>query len=283
MGEDIIGVMWCKNEGDLLKHTIPAALEKVDCLMIVDDDSTDDSWDVIKSFDSKLEYAVRRADKIEGKTPPRLFARQHLLEETRRRFGYKNTWIQIIESDTILLDTDVKAAIKDYARGDVMVPWQMLNVVRRKWTDEYDLPRIPDNMPLHDYFDAAHLMEEMSCYTFRPLPKIRYEVRPTPWPRGFSNYLPKNGPRRLKRADKNPLVFHYGLRSPTHYFHKRKGYPGDKHAEWDVSSPESVRRTVPFYNGDWNDTCDTFSPISREGWITWINGNGNGLEEENRG
>ncbi len=273
MGDTIVGVMWCRNEGDLLPHTIPAALEQVDCLMIVDDDSTDNSWDVIKSFEGKLEYAVRRADKIQRGTHPRVFARQHLLEETRRRFGYKNTWVQIIESDTALLDTDVKTAIERYARDDVMVPWHMVNAVRREWTDEYDLPRIPDNMPLDEFYNAAHWMEQLSTYTFRPLPSLNYTERPTPWPRGFRAYQ-KDGTRhgKMRKKDDNPLVIHYGFRSPTHYFNKMGGVPNNKYADWDFSSPASVRRTVPFYNGTYNNNTLTFDSISREGWAGHLKG-----------
>jgi len=273
MADSIIGVMWCRNEGDLLPHTIPAALEQVDCLMIVDDDSTDNSWDVIKSFDGQLEYAARRVDAMPtGHSDPRLFTRQHLLNQTRKRFGHQDTWVQIIESDTILLDTDVRAAIDRYAVGDVMVPWHMLNCVRRVWTPEYDLPIIPDNMPLHDYFDACHHMEQLSCYTFRPLPDIHYMSRPTPWPRGLSNYLPENISRKLKKGDNNPLVAHYGLRSPTFYHLKMKDTPMVKHPTWDVSTPESTLRTVPFFNGQWNNNPETFSPISREGWCGFLRG-----------
>lgn len=276
MGENIVGVMWCRNEGDLLPHTIPAALEQVDCLMIVDDDSTDNSWDVIKSFDSKLEYAVRRTDKIQPGTHERLFARQHLLEETRRRFGYKNTWVQIIESDTALLDTDVKLAIARYARDDVMVPWHMVNAVRREWTDEYDLPRIPDNMPLDEFYDGAHWMEQLACYTFRPLPSIHYTERPTPWPRGFSSHQTSDGPKgKMRKYDDTPLVIHYGFRSPTFYFNKMGGKPNRKYKDWDLSSPASVRRTVPFYNGTYNNAPTTFDSISRAGWCGSLRGDMN--------
>jgi hypothetical protein len=232
--------------------------------MIADDDSTDNSWDVIKSFDRQLEYKVRRADKISDTDyTPRVFSRQHLLDEVRRRFGTKDVWVQIIESDTALLDTDVREVISKYAVDDISVRWHMINACRRVWTPEYDVPRIPAGMPLHEYFDAAHWMEQISSYTFRPLPELHYTERFVPWPRGWSHYLKSDPPWKLVKHDDSPLIVHYGYRSPTFYSEKIGPSGG--------TPKKNVRSTVPFFNGAYNNhPVDTFSPISREGWKAWL-------------
>ena len=243
--------------------------------MIADDDSTDNSWDVIQSFEKQLEYKFRRADKISGSPhAPRVFSKQHLLEEVRRRFGTKDVWVQIIESDTALLDTDPREAIARWAVDDLSVRWHMVNAVRREWTPEYDLPTVPDNIPLHEYFNAAYWMEQISSYTFRPLPELVYTDRGVPWPSGFSHYLSiPHPPLRLPKHPDSPLILHYGFRSPTFYYNKMRdvlngGCVSKRYPAWDFSSPESVRRTVPFYSGEFNDKHNyTFEPVSREGWI----------------
>jgi len=271
--EVIVGVMWCRNEADLLPHTIPAALKKVDCLFIADDDSIDNSWGIIKSFGKQISYKVRRSDKISDTNySKRRFSKQHLLDEVRKRFGTQNVWVQIIESDVALLDTDIRTVINKYAIDDISVRWHMINACRREWTPEYDLPRIP-NMPLHEFYEAAHWMEQISCYTFRPLPEINYTERAVPWPGGFSHYLKTDVPFKLEKLKQSPLIIHYGFRSPTFYYNKMKdrvyGRTSQKYPTWDLSSPESVKLTVPFYNGIYNSEIDTFE-ITRNGWYRWL-------------
>lgn len=274
MSDSIVGVMWCRNEADLLPHTIPAALKVVDALMVCDDDSDDASWKIIKSFESQLEYCVRRKEVLYDtpyRNTPSVFGRAHLLDEVRRRFGYKNTWVQIIESDAMVLDTDIRKVIREQSRDDVAVRWHMLNAIRTSWPANLDTPRIPTDMPLDQYFDACHWMEEMSVYTYRPLPGIQYGSRPVPWPHGFSQYYSDNSYEKLRKLPESPLVLHYGFRSPTFYYNKMKpilngarAHP--RYLDWDLSSPEAVKRTVPFYN----NTYDSFSPMTREGWKTWL-------------
>ena len=273
MSEQIIGVMWCRNEHDLLPHTIPAALKVVDRLMIADDDSDDGSWKIIKSFEKDLEYCIRRKDILFDtpyKDAPRVFARGHLLDEVRRRFGTKDTWVQIIEGDVSVLDTDIREAIKR-SRDDVAVQWHMLNAIRTDWPVHLDTPRIPEGIPLDQYFNACHWMEEMTVYTFRPLPGIHYTSRPVPYPAGFEQYYKTPITGKLRKREDSPLLMHYGFRSPTFYWGKMRpilngSRTHNKYPDWDMTSPASVRRTVPFYNGSY----DTFSPMTREGWKTWL-------------
>lgn len=273
MSDIIVGVMWNRNEGDLLPHTIPMALKAVDCLMIVDDDSDDNSWDIIKSFDKKLEYSVRRSDKIDD-TPysETVFARQHLLDEVRKRFGTKDVWVQVIESDSAVLDTDIHDAIQRCAIDDISVKWHMINACRREWCPKYNLPRIPNEISLYDFYDSAHWMEQVT-YTFRPLSELLYTERVTPWPQGFSHYSKSNFSPKLIKSEDSPLIAHWGWRSPIYHYSRVKKagrtlYP--KYPSWDLSSPETIKNTVPFFNGEYNNSDLTFEPISRKGWQSWL-------------
>ncbi|MCI0558179.1 MAG: glycosyltransferase family 2 protein [Nitrososphaera sp.] len=189
---NVVGVMWARNESDLLPFTMEHALKQVDALLFIDNDSTDNTFDIAKSF--KLEYCVRASD---VGTDPALAGRQHLLEEVRRRFGWKDTWVQVIESDSILLETDVRRAIREYSTG-VSVIWHMLNATKKDWT-------------ALDY-DWAYWYEPLT-YTFRPLPELAYDKVRKPWPRGFSHYPCEH--KHHQDAD-SPLILHYGFRSPGH-------------------------------------------------------------------
>ena len=190
---NVIGVMWARNEADLLPFTMEHAIKQVDTLLFIDNDSTDNTFDIAKSF--KLEYCVRASD---VGSDPASAGRQHLLEEVRRRYGWKDTWVQVIESDSILLETDVRHAIANYS-NDYSVVWHMLNAI-----------------------DGKASWYETLCYTYRPLPELYYPTKRIPWPRGFSHYpVPQ-----LKHQDAgSPLILHYGFRTPDHP--KAKGRPAD--------------------------------------------------------
>ena len=181
MVDTIVGMMWNKNEGDILEEVIENALSKVDTLFIADDHSTDSSWDIIQSFGSRVEYMWNKRD-----NPNDPAQRQHLLNEIRRRYKPENTWVQVIESDIMILDTDVKEAVKRYASKDIMMSWHCLNAVRDDWTDHDTWPHW--DTPITEVLPSCHWMEVMT-YTFRPLPRVNYNQRSwRPWPQGFSYY-----------------------------------------------------------------------------------------------
>lgn len=264
MPENIIGIMWNRNEGDILHDIIEAALPKVDALLVADDGSTDNSLDIIKSFGPRIEKVIDRS--MAGKHPEHLWTRQYLLNEVKKRFNPNETWVQIIESDTILLDTDIRQTIKDWAVKDTAVYWHMLNACRRHWKGSDSYPNW--NEPIQNVMPDCHLMEPV-CYTFRTLPLIEFQDTGKPWPCGFSNYGVTS---RTKKRENSPLVAHYGYRGPTH-FHQ-KYFKGNcrthsKYTNWYIDSPEAVLETVPFFNGDWNRSKDTFE-LSRKGWIEWL-------------
>lgn len=277
MSEHIVGLMFCKNEGDILAQVIEAALPKVDSLMIADDGSTDNSWDIIQLF------AEARKDKIEHirqlPDPKDKGQRQALLDKIKKRYKPENTWVQIIESDVILLDTDVREAIKNRAVHDMAVTWAMINACRYPGASWKEVDTYPQwQIPLNQLMPQAHFLEHL-LYTFRPLPKISYgDFRWRPYPRGFTHY--KTGPIKagpVKAAmswDNTPLLLHVGYRGPTHYYEKFKnsgmGRFHSRYPTWDLSSPESVLATVGFFNDTWNKNA---FPASRQGWINRKNPN----------
>ena len=63
---NVVGVMWAKNEGDIIYETITDAIRNVDTLMIADDGSTDDTWQIIqrlrKLWPDKIEHIQQAPD-----------------------------------------------------------------------------------------------------------------------------------------------------------------------------------------------------------------------------
>ena len=275
MAEHVVGMMWNKNEGDLLPDTIASALQNVDTLVIADDGSTDNSWDVIQSFAAhhkdQIEHIQRkpnRADKGQ---------RQSLLTVIQQRYRPEDTWVQILESDIMILETDIRRALKERSDG-VKMTWQLLNASPAPGQDWEDLDEYPNwSRPIQEIMTHAHRLELMP-YTFRPFKELKYEsLSWRPWPQGFS---------RVSKSKKElnnytPLLAHYGYRGPTHFYEKYKscGARHPRYAAWDISSLESVKRTVYFFNNTWSQHA---FPMSRYGWMNrkgrgkreWVEGRG---------
>jgi glycosyltransferase involved in cell wall biosynthesis len=257
--------MWNRNEGDILEEIIEAAVKTdIDCLWIADDDSSDNSWEIIKAAKErhpKVEFTRR------GRIPGDQGQRQTMLDEVRRRYKPENTWIQVIESDIMIRDTSVREAINKYAIEDLAVSWHLINCSRADWTgvDKYPLweESIEDLMPLGSY------MEHM-LYTFRPLPGIKYSKNWRPWPNGFTKYT--HSPLKVRHMTPDaPLLAHYGYRGPTHFYLKYQGMGPyhKKYRDWKLDSVESVAATVPWFNGSY--ACRV-TPANRDGWLEYISG-----------
>jgi len=256
----IIGIMWNKNEGDILEEIITDALPHIDSLFLADDHSTDNSWEIIKSFSKhpKVEYIRNQRDNNKDAGQ-----RQSLLNEIRKRYKPENTWVQVIESDVMILDTNIREAVKESNISDVAVSWQLINAVRQNW-DEDNYPNwkisIKEIMPL------GHRIEAM-VYTFRPLPDLFYNLDTwSPWPGGFNHYtqIPVFNQKKTRQS---PLLAHYGYRGPTHFYKKYnpKGLNirHKKYKDWDLSSIEKIKETVPFFNGVYSGQSHE---MSRYGW-----------------
>lgn len=261
----IVGIMWAKNEVDVIRETIEDALKHVDTMMIADDGSMDGTWRTIREMQRKypaqiehIQQAPNRFDKGQ---------REALLKEIKRRYLPFDTWVQVIEADIFLQDTDVRAICA--AETKLAITWQCLNAVRRPdtWAAVDTYPKW--KQPIREIMPLAHRLEVM-LYTYRPLPDVHYDsAHWRPWPRGWANYV--NTPLKVDRKVSDaPLLVHVGYRGPTHFYEKYKGM-GPRHPRyttWDLTSPERIEKTVPFFNGQWNNRV--IFPATREGWKEWV-------------
>jgi glycosyltransferase involved in cell wall biosynthesis len=261
MSEHIVGMMWNKNEGDIIADTISSALENVDTLVIADDGSSDNSWDVIQGFAAhhpEIEHIQRNPSKSDKGQ------RQALLDVIRSRYRGEDTWVQILESDIMVMDTDIRHAIKERSNG-VALEWVLLNAVLDPTKDWDSWDTYPSwGRPIQQILTHGHKIEKMT-YTFRPFKELYYSGSTAwrPWPQGFSRLSPS---KREISNNYTPLLAHYGYRGPTHVYEKysQSGRFHQKYRSWDFASPESVKATVSFFNGEWNSHA---RPMSREGWL----------------
>lgn len=265
----IIGMMFCKNEADILPQTLEAALPHVDSLFIADDGSTDSSWDIIKRYAEVHKDKIEHIQRNPNKNDPG--QRNALLNEMRRKGYGQDDWVQIIEADIMILDTDVAEAIQKYSVEDLGVSWQCLNAVntKEKWPKVDTFPFW--GKPLAEVMPFFHRMEHM-LYTFRLMPAVYYGSIWRPWPQGWSRYS-KNEIKVDDRHPDSPLLLHVGWRGPTHFRQKfHSGHSANvngfhkRYANWDMRSNESVLETVSFFNGNWNSSTFT---CSRAGWINY--------------
>jgi len=269
MADHIVGMMFNHNEGDILEETVEDALTHVDSLFLADDGSTDYSPKIVNSFNRppKVELAVaRKAD------PRDRGQRTFLLDEIRKRYKPENTWVQLIESDIMIIDTDIREAIKEHAVHDLAMSWMCVNAARKAGTWK-EVDTYPNwSMSMRKMMPYAHWMEFM-LYTFRPLPALNYNTGSwRPWPAGFGSYTNQQVKGSYGRKVSAPLLLHIGYRGPTHFSKKYKGkWPGNRHPKypWDVSTPETVEDTCFFFNGTWNK--DLFD-ASRKGWYKFRKG-----------
>jgi glycosyltransferase involved in cell wall biosynthesis len=261
MPDSIVGMMFNYNEGDILEETLEAFLPHVDSLFISDDNSTDNSWGIIRSFKDKIEYMRNKRD-----NPLDQGQRQSILNEIRKRYKPEDTWVQILDADMMILETDIRESLKKYAIDDLTMSWVLLNGCRTlgAWKEVDFYPNWIT--PITNVMSRAHMLEDL-VYTFRPLPKLEYNLdKWRPWPQNFSFYSDKILDVKNRELDA-PLIAHYGYRGPTHFYLKygaRKQMFSKKYPSWNLDSIESIESTVYFFNGEWNREL---FPMTRDGWI----------------
>lgn len=264
----IVGVMWAKNEADVIWQTIDAALDHVDTLMIADDGSTDNTWEIVqiakRAFPDRIEHIQQQPDRHDPGQ------RNALLNEIRRRYRPEDTWVQVVEADMFLLDTDVRAICATETK--LGISWQTLNAVRAPgtWAEVDTYPKW--EKPIREIMPLVHRIEVM-LYTYRPLPDLSFDSGNwRPWPQGWSRYVSGPLKENHKGAD-SPLLLHCGYRGPTHFYQKYKGM-GARHTrypKWDLTSPQTIEQTVSFFNGEWNRGA---FEASRKGWQGWLKSRG---------
>ena len=246
--DTIVGVMYCKNEIDVLPVTIPEALKHVDTMFISDDGSIDGSWELIQSFKQqypdKIEHIQQQPDPFDQGQ------RTAMLVEIQKRYKAENTWVQVIEADMVLHTIDLRGAISSANRNNISVDWAIMNAVRPYWEGIHHLyPNWP--VDIRTLMPMFHYMENI-LYTYRPLPALYFEPGWRPFPRGFGVYYDQHPPyakrrRSLQSRKRVPLALHYGYRGPTHEFVKHhRGQPLDNEAI------EHIFKTSGYYNGGYN-------------------------------
>lgn len=251
--DHIVGVMYCKNEVDVLPLTIPEAMKRVDSMFISDDGSIDGSWELIQYFKArypgKIEY-IQQKPKADDAGQ-----RSDLLNEIRRRYKPENTWVQVVEADIVIQGGDLRKTIADHNVGNVCVKWENINVVRDYWDGIHQFyPYWPEN--LGKIMDKFHWIERL-LYTYRPLPELYFTPEWRPWPRGFSHYITAATSEPPRTVDSVPLLCHYGYRGPTHLVTKwarmavKPLGPMRKYGH-DFTSIESVMKTFCYFNGKYN-------------------------------
>lgn len=270
MADTIVGMMFAKNEVDILPKTIPEAIKLVDSLFIADDGSVDGTWDLIKYFKHAYPDKIEHIQQLPSKRDPA--QRNSLLGEIRNRYKPENTWVQMIEADIVLYTNDLHATIANANKNNVNICWHNMNAARADWSDIHSFyPHWPED--ISKVMPLFHWIEEFPAYSFRPLPKLEFDSNNwRPWPRGFTNYLTeeqlKRGPRAKMKMP--PLTLHYGYRGPTHLWTKWQRNPNKsdrpmiKHGI-DYTSLETLTNTFPYFNGKYNRNPHTLSnPV--EAW-----------------
>ena len=265
MPETIAGMMFAKNEADILRETMTDAMRHVDVLYVADDGSTDGTWAVISDVAEAFKGRVFPQRKPDALDPGQ---RSSLLRAIKKNHRAEDTWVQVVEADVFLLDTDLRAAIAKHKVSDLAVSWQTLNGVRPKgtWKGVDTYPTW--TAPIREILPVCHFMEVM-IYTFRPLEKLDYKpIFWRPWPQGWTQYTKDPVERRRKEAD-SPLLLHVGYRGPTHFYQKYKsmGKRHRRYSTWDLTSVAKVEETVSFFDGSWNGHP---FPASRAGWQLWV-------------
>lgn len=268
MSDTIVGMSWAKNEADIIEEIIIDALPKIDTLFIADGNSTDGTWEIIQSlkarYPDKIEH-IQREDESKDRAQ-----RNSLLNKIRERYKPEDSWVQLLESDIFILDTDVRELVKN--SSDIAIPWKTLNAVRKKGTwravDTYPNWKVS----MKELMPYAHLMEVM-LYTFRPLPGLFYDNKLwRPWPKGWTKYTDKPLDT-TRKSFSSPLLLHVGYRGPTHFYNKYKsmGAFHRKYPTWRLKHAKAVEATCCFFNGVWNDPS---FEASRKGWIEWLTARG---------
>jgi glycosyltransferase involved in cell wall biosynthesis len=261
MSDKIIGIMWNKNEGDILDETITKALPLVDHLLVADDDSDDNSWDVIREHKSELAYISRYSEATNKQHSKNSWQRNSLLDKAKEIYG-TDIWIQVIESDLIAIDTDIWEQVETrnnlYGIG---IWWVNIEAVRKQWLPEDEMYPNWDRS-IQEVMDWGHILEK-APYTWRPYPGVYFPERWAPFPNGLVEHGAPGGEWRVRKRfcrEDSPLWGHYNIRGRKHFEKRYANVPLDAKSR---ARREIVSFTVP-QNPDY--TPNLFR-LNRESWV----------------
>ena len=244
MTDPIIGIMWNKNEADILDETITKAIPLVDHLLVSDDDSDDRSWDIIRNHRSELAHVARRSESGE-KYPKEIWQRQYLLDKAVELYG-RDIWIQVIESDLIAIDVNLREQLDNPENlCGIGLWWITLEAVRKEWTTEFE--QYPNwDRSIQKIMPYCHILEK-APYTWRPYSGVEFGLKWNPVPNGLHKHGPvMNGEWRVRRDHCRidiPLWGHYNIRGRTH-FNKKFGIESKAKSKRELVAFE-IPRTRP--------------------------------------
>jgi len=260
---EIAGIMWNKNEGDILNETISKALPLVDHLLVSDDESSDNSWDIIRSRKSELTY-ISRYNETPGSSlyKKSVWQRQSLLDKAIELFG-RDIWIQVVESDLIAIGTNVREQLetRNHVHG-VSMWWITCEAVRKSWTEEDE--KYPNwDKSIQEVMPWGFILEK-APYTWQPVEGVEFGEKWNPVPRGLHKHGFLTGEYRVRRhncKEDVPLWGHYNIRGKKHFNIKYKNI--------DLSRKSVARRIQCAFETPVRFPEKLF-PLTREGWIELV-------------
>jgi len=200
--------MLVRNESWVLRATIQAALKWVDGLVVVDDDSSDETAGIVKSFNAKIKYwrAVRT-----GEHWSEMRLRQLTLDMGRDMGG---THFAIIDADEILTANLIFRVRSLFAE---LKPGQIL-----------DFPMVACWKSLDKY---ATDIQSVVTLGFMDAPNLCWE------PRGTEKYEYHNRPPKGSLQDRlNPPVeggvFHLQFAAWSRFIWKHRNYMMSEKVRW---------------------------------------------------
>jgi hypothetical protein len=174
-----VGIMCCRDEGDLLPQVYPHIRERVDYLYAYDDGSIDGTWEFLKYAD----YAIRKEDDTNrpGIARPNY---HHLLEKIKADFKGEEVWCFITMGDRFFLNKEPRQIVEE-AGDHTAVNGVQLDFLRHRidpWTEENDpWPDLGNIRNLCRWFR----FDEQCCVAFRLDDRLSYLEAKYPWPRGM--------------------------------------------------------------------------------------------------
>jgi hypothetical protein len=267
MTDKIVGIMWNKNEGDILNESISKALPLVDHLLLSDDLSSDNSWDIIRNRKSELTYISRYGETSGSKKYDKsVWQRQSLLDKAVELFG-RNIWIQVIESDLMAIDTNIREQVetKTYVHG-IALWWITCEAIRKEWTEKDE--KYPNwDKSIQEVMPYGFILEK-AAYTWRPYDGVYFTNKWSPVPRGLDKHGPVLGGewrvRRFNCKPDTPLWGHYNVRGKKHFNAKYKGV--------DMTRKSVLKRKLCAFEIPHIHPERVF-PLTREGWTEFITNN----------
>lgn len=247
----IIGTLDTKSDGDILTEVLDQAAPLFDAIYAYDDDSLDNSFDVLKAHKA-VSKLWRSSDFSEAeKSRYKQHRRGWLLEQVKKDFPYnkEEIWIVRLEGDRFFMNQSPKEIVERAvlagmdSRCGVMLDFKRHRL--EGWPSHIDTyPKWNGsirNIQRWFFIDDVH-----STVAHKVCDYIDYKFsnRPRPWPGGCK----LNDCNRETLTTDMAFFEHHGRRSPKYAYWSRKS--GNRLASrkedvsWDHTSPETIFETI---------------------------------------